>query len=470
MMVPHPVGGGKNLAYQPKTTFWEIDFCPPGHIGYHKPYFQTRPMTRKILAAGSVLALALFSAAAYAAASRPDDGTVCVSLSAAEMATLGKLEKILDDLYARKGRDITTAATRYEQGMLANRLAHEKISPPGTDASRLSPAKKSLLNVLGAYSFARLDGRAKVLNGNDPACRASFQENEAENAKAKEALAIAGDGPLIGTCPVFPQDNAWNQDISQLPVHPNSANYIKSIGLTGHLHADFGGGGEYGIPWVTVGKGQPKLPVNFTAYGDESDPGPYPVPRDAPIEGGKDADGDRHVLAVDTDACVLYELYRAFPTAAGWDADAGATFDLRTGAPRPAGWTSADAAGLPIFPGLARYDEAKAGAIHHALRFTVRRTQKVYVAPARHYASSSTDKNLPPMGLRLRLKASYDISKFTGQSRVVLEALKKYGMIVADNGSDWFITGDANPGWDDEDLNQLKGVPGSAFEAVETEK
>jgi hypothetical protein len=271
----------------------------------------------------------------------------------------------------------------------------------------------------------------------------------------------------VNGCQIFPSDNAWNQDVSQLPVHPNSDNFIRSIGVNGHLHADFGGGGEYGIPWVAVGANQPKLPINFTAYGDESDPGPYPVPVTAPIEGGKASDGDRHVLVVDTSDCVLYELYRAFPTATGWDADSAAKFDLKSNDLRPAGWTSADAAGLPIFPGLARYDEAKAGAINHALRFTVQRTQKAYVSPARHYASSNTDANLPPMGLRLRLKPGYDVSHFTGQARVVLEALKKYGMIVADNGSNWFITGDANPGWDDGDLDQLKTVPGSAFEAVE---
>jgi hypothetical protein len=174
------------------------------------------------------------------------------------------------------------------------------------------------------------------------------------------------------------------------------------------------------------------------------------------------------VLAVDTKSCKLYELYRAFPNHDSWNADSAAKYELSSNAVRPAGWTSADAAGLPIFPGLARFDEVKAGSMNHALRFTVSKTQKAYVYPARHYASSSADANLPPMGLRLRLKADYDISKFTGQSRVVLETLKTYGMIVSDNGSNWFITGDANAGWDDEDLNQLKTVPGSAFEAIES--
>jgi hypothetical protein len=210
------------------------------------------------------------------------------------------------------------------------------------------------------------------------------------------------------------------------------------------------------------------VPINFTAYGDESDPGPYPVPLTAPIEGGAGSDGDRHVLAVRQGECKLYELYRAFPRAGYWDADSGAVWDLNSNARRPDYWTSADAAGLPILPGLVRYDEVAAGRIDHALRFTSWRTQRAFIYPATHFASSSTDPNMPPMGLRLRLKASYDIAGFTGQSRVVLEALKKYGMIVADNGSSWFITGAADPRWNDTDLNQLKTVPSSAFEVVDT--
>jgi hypothetical protein len=240
------------------------------------------------------------------------------------------------------------------------------------------------------------------------------------------------------------------------------------IGSHGFLHADFGGNGAYGIPYVVVDSTQVKLPITFTEYGDESDPGPYPIPLNAPIEGGASSDGDRHVISVDKDACKLYELYHAYPTTTGWEAGSGAKFDLTSNALRPDGWTSADAAGLPIFPGLARYDEVAAGHIDHALRFTVQRTQKKYIHSAAHYASSSTDPNLPPMGLRLRLKADYDISGYTGQSRVILEALKKYGMILADNGGNWFITGASDPRWNDEDLNQLKTVPGSAFEAVTT--
>jgi len=273
-------------------------------------------------------------------------------------------------------------------------------------------------------------------------------------------------GPTIGGCPVFPADNAWNQDISKLPVHPNSAAFIKSINQSDNhfLHADFGGKGEYGIPFNLVPGTQPKVPIEFVEYGDESDPGPYPIPADATVENGS----DHHVLVIDTGDCKLYELYHAAYVGPGWQAGSGAVFDLKSNKLRPPGWTSADAAGLPIFPGLARYDEVDAGSIKHALRFTVERSQAAYILPALHIASDSDDPSYPPMGLRLRLKTSYDISKFTGESRVILEALKVYGMIVADNGTSWFITGAADSRWDDDDLDQLKTVPGAAFEAVDT--
>jgi hypothetical protein len=281
--------------------------------------------------------------------------------------------------------------------------------------------------------------------------------------------ALPGSTPLVAGCPVFPAGNSWNRDVSGDPVDPRSDAYLRSIGLDGTLHADFGSGryGDYGIP-LTVARGdQARVPIRFTAYGDESDPGPYPVPPDARIEGGDDSDGDRHVLVVQQETCRLYELYRAFRGPGdGWSADAGAVFDLRDPKDRPAGWTSADAAGLPILPGLARADEASAGAIRHALRFTVRRTQRAYVAPARHFASSSTDADLPPMGLRLRLKASFDRTGFRGQARAILDALATHGMIVADNGSDWYISGTPDTRWDDDDLDQLKTVPGRAFEVV----
>lgn len=280
-----------------------------------------------------------------------------------------------------------------------------------------------------------------------------------------------GTGQAVGQ--VFPGDNPWNQDISAAPVHPNSANFIASIGLATGLHPDFGtvwNGAPNGIPYVTVGAGQALVPITFTAYGDESDPGPYPVPADAPIEGGPNGSGDRHVLVVDTAGRRLYELYRAFPDGSGgWRCDSGAVFDLATNALRPAGWTSADAAGLPVFPGLVRYDEAvTAGAIHHALRFTVSQSQRGYVSPARHFASSSTDPNRPPMGLRVRLKAAVDISGFPAEVRAILTALKRYGMFVADNGSNWYVSGAPDSRWNDANLATLSAIKGSDFEAVDT--
>jgi hypothetical protein len=273
-------------------------------------------------------------------------------------------------------------------------------------------------------------------------------------------------GPVIGGCPVFPADNAWNADVSAAPLHPRSDSIIARLG--GRLHPDFGENPDYGIPYVVVPADQEAVAVTYDAYGDESDPGPFPIPLDAPIEGGASSDGDRHVLAVQEGTCRLFELYRAFPSATGWTADAGARFDLRSNALRPLGWTSADAAGLPILPGLVRYDEVAAGSIDHAIRVTFAQTQRGYILPATHFASSSTDPDLPPMGLRLRLAASYDISGLTGQARVIATAMQRYGLIVADNGSNWYFQGGTDPRWDDEDLGQLKGIPGSAFEVVDT--
>ncbi len=277
--------------------------------------------------------------------------------------------------------------------------------------------------------------------------------------------------PVISGCPVFSTDNPWNTNISNFCVDPNSSAYINSINQNKqYLHADFGSNPDYGIPYVVVPGSQQFVPILFTEFPDESDPGPYPVPPDAPIEGGNHSTGDRHVLTLDNGTCVLYELYHAFkdPSNDGWSAGSGAVFDLRSDALRHDGWTSADAAGLPILPGLARYDEVAAGAIEHALRFTVASTQRGYIHPATHFASQSSDPSLPPMGLRLRLKGSFDISGFTGQSRIILTALKKYGMIVADNGSSWYITGAPDSRWDDTDLDQLKTVPGNVFEVVQT--
>lgn len=289
----------------------------------------------------------------------------------------------------------------------------------------------------------------------------------------------SGDGgggseppPIGGDCSVFPADSPWNQDVSGLPVHPNSNAYIDSIGRDDQVHPDFGTeweGAPIGIPYVLVGDGEELVEVTYEAYGDESDPGPFPIPLDAPIEGGPDSDGDRHVIAIDTDACRLYELYHAFPEGDGWHANSGTSWDLTENEHHPEGCTSADAAGLPVFPGLVRYDEVvEAGAILHALRFTVSETQRAYVFPARHYASDSTDADLPPMGLRVRMKASYDCSEMSSEAQVVCAAMKRFGMILADNGSNWYVSGAPDSRWDDDALGDLKSVPGDAFEVVDT--
>ena len=270
-----------------------------------------------------------------------------------------------------------------------------------------------------------------------------------------------GGGATLAGCAVFPADNEWNRDVSGDAVDPGSAAYIASIGGSRFLHPDFGSDPTYGIPWTTVPAGQPLVPMSFY-YGDESDAGPYPFPRDAPVEAG----GDRHVLVVQQGTCKLYETFDSEFVGPGWSCGSGAVFDLRSNALRPDGWTSADAAGLPILPGLVRRDEVKSGEIRHALRFTTRRTQSAYVHPATHLASSDGDPALPPMGMRVRLKAAFDLGPFRGDARVILAALKKYGMFVADNGGDWFISGETHRQWDDDDLEQLKTVPGSAFEVV----
>jgi hypothetical protein len=277
----------------------------------------------------------------------------------------------------------------------------------------------------------------------------------------------AAAGPRAYSCPVLPSNNPLNRDISHAPVDPSSAQYIAAIGASGHLHADFGTNPGYGIPYTVVPRNQPRVPIKFSEYGEESNPGPYPVPPNAPVEGAGE-EGDRHVLVLQKGTCKLYELYAARRSGAGWEAGSGATFDLRSNALRPEGWTSADAAGLPIFPLLVRYPEVHAGQIDHALRVTVERTQRGYIHPATHLASSDSDPRLPPMGLRLRLEASFSLAGYHGQALVVLRALKRYGLIVADNGSSWYITGAPDPRWNDEDLNQLKTVPGSAFQAVRT--
>ncbi len=280
-----------------------------------------------------------------------------------------------------------------------------------------------------------------------------------------------GQAPLAAGCPVLPADHIWNARVDHLPLDPNSAAYVATIGAGATVHADFGSGlwdgGPIGIPWVSVPGTQPGVTVSFT-YADESDGGLYPIPPDAPVEGGPNSDGDRHVLVIERDNCVLYELYDAWPQQDGsWEAGSGAIFDLKGYALRPQGWTSADAAGLAILPGLVRYEEVAAGEIRHALRFTAPQTRRAYVWPARHYASDLTGMQYPPMGQRFRLKASYDISGFSPEVQVILRALKTYGMMLADNGSAWYISGAPDERWDNDALHELHQVPGAAFEAVD---
>jgi len=284
-----------------------------------------------------------------------------------------------------------------------------------------------------------------------------------------------GPGASLHGKQLFPSDNPWNQDVSNAPVDPNSNRIIAAIGADAQLHPDFGTvyrGAPNGIPYIVVSGSQPLVRVDLGAYASESDRGPYPIPRNAPIEGGTSPDADRHVIIIDRDNWKLYEMFRAFPNADGsWRAASGAIFDLKSNALRPEGWTSADAAGLPIFPGLVRYDEVfEQREIKHALRFTVKKSRRAYVYPARHYASSDADPNLPPMGMRVRLKASFDISQFSPANQVILRALKKYGMIVADNGGNWFLSGAPDIRWSDEDLSKLKIARAIDFEVVRMDR
>lgn len=285
-----------------------------------------------------------------------------------------------------------------------------------------------------------------------------------------------GVGASLNGKRVFPADNPWNTDISGLPVDPNSAVYLNAIGFDKPLHPDFGtvlDGAPIGIPYIVISGAQARhtYPVTFDYY-TQSDPGPYPTPPTSPIEGGPLSNGDRHVICIDRDNWKLYEMFNAFPIGTGasasWTAGSGAIFDLKSNALRPEGWTSADAAGLPIFPGLVRYDEVfQLGAINHALRFTCHLTAKRYVYPARHWASYSDDPTLPPMGMRMRLKASVDISGYPAPVQVILTALKKYGMFLADNGGDMFISGTNDMRWNDDMLHAMTGIKSQDFEVVQ---
>jgi hypothetical protein len=325
--------------------------------------------------------------------------------------------------------------------------------------------------------------RAALLVG--LACAVAFSAVAVAKKKHKGGKLPRGPYPALGACGVFPKPNlpatapsagdqsAWNQNISQAPPDPNSAAYISNILANGGdmLHPDFGSPREYGFPYAVVGKKQKKTKVNFTAYGDESTHGKYKVPLKALVEGGSSSDGDRHVLAVDRARCKLFELYRAFPRKSPkphWNADAGVIWDLRSAGLRTDGFTSADAAGLPIFPGLARFDEAQSGTINHALRMTVDSTQNAWIHPASHCAGDSNSAAAPPMGLRLRLNAGYNVSGFTGEAHAIAVALKEYGVIIADNGSNWYISGTSDKRWNDENLDQLKAIPGNQFQVVQS--
>lgn len=285
---------------------------------------------------------------------------------------------------------------------------------------------------------------------------------------AANAVAPAG----APACPSFPADNIWHSDVSRLPVHRRSAAWMASTGAgTRRLHPDFGTSGDpaapYGIPYISVAGTHPKVSVTF-GYAAESDRVGYPLGSDTKVEGGRNSGGDMHAIEIDRTTCKLYETFATTQDSAGrWHAGSGAVWDLKTNTLRPAGWTSADAAGLPIYPGLLRRDEVRAGQVDHAIRFTVARTDRSYVWPARHQAGARIDANLPPMGARFRLKAAYNITRLRPDTQVVLRAMKKHGLILADNGSNWFFQGEAVNNWDNAFINELKGIPASAFEAVD---
>jgi len=285
---------------------------------------------------------------------------------------------------------------------------------------------------------------------------------------ASAGAASAPRLPGAPKCPLFPASNVWNKRVDKLPVAANSQAVLGTIGLDTGLHPDFGtvwNGHPNGIPFNVAGKTTKRYRVGFD-YASESDKGPYPIPAKLKIEAGS----DRHALIVERDSCRLYELYALRKTAKGWHAGSGAIWNLRSNRLRPAGWTSADAAGLPILPGLARYDEVARGQIDHALRFTVESTRRAFIYPARHFASDQTDPNLPPMGLRVRLRASFSTAGYPRQARIILTALKRYGMIVADNGSNWYISGAPDPRWSDDALHTLGQVTGADFEVVDSSK
>lgn len=421
--------------------------------------FTSRKRARGITVAGSLsILLALSAAGCGGDGGQAEDATVVSSGSVVSSDTSGVgTSKAVGDSAGASGAG---AAAVQVKPMAPNGDADAGATPGGNAAA---PAVK-----LATKVAAPADG---------------LTTNAGVSTYGSMSRADLGIGASLNGALAFPADNAWNTDVSALPVDPRSDALIASIGLERGLHPDFGAGlydgAPIGIPYVVVAGTQARVPVVFTAYGSESDPGPYPVPPDAPVEGERSgvpgSGGDRHVIVIDRDGNRLYELYRAFRNGDGsWSAESGAVFHLDANDVRPTarpGWTSADAAGLPVFPGLVRYDEAASGAIRHALRFTAPRTRRAYVAPATHWASSSTDPNLPPMGMRVRLKAGYAIPPhFSAETRAILQAMKTYGMLLADNGSSWYVSGAPDPRWNNDRLvSELAQVKGSDFEVVRME-
>ncbi|WP_439541436.1 hypothetical protein [Hyphomicrobium sp.] len=352
--------------------------------------------------------------------------------------------------------------------------AEDVSSKDAFDAAKelgTADAWNAFLEIYPTGFYANLaHGYLKKLGSDAPKPAQAKKQVSAKKAPATGGAPLGPNVSLAGKR-LFPDDSPWHQDISEAPIDANSEAILARIGMDKPLRADFGPeweGKPVGIPYVVVGADQKRVPVTFT-YADESDAGPYPVPQDAPIEGGPNGDGDRHILVLDRDSSQLWELFNAFPDGnGGWKADSGAIWNLKENQVRPAGWTSADAAGLPILPGLVRYDEVvEKGAVEHAMRFTLAKSRRAYVPPASHWASKLNDEDLPPMGMRVRLKADYDTSGFGPEAKVILEALKKYGMILADNGSDNFISGAPDDRWDVDALRQLMRVTTKDLEIIE---
>ncbi len=372
---------------------------------------------------------------------------------------------------AREMYNLARAAEAGWQGSVADARDFELIyvwDGPALLAATPTPGNPLMTRDDERISRRAFQGAAAAIAlGGVTGCLAGAREDD---ARPKDDP-ILGPGASLRGRRLFPADNAWNQEIAGATVDPHSEAILSRIGLGKPLHPDFGTvyqGAPNGIPYTVVPGSQPKVPVRFR-YADESDPGPYPIPPDAPIEGGPNGEGDRLVLVVDRDHGRLYELFsaRKDPDGRGWSAGSGAIFDLNSNALRPPGWTSADAAGLPIFPGLVRFDEVVHDqVVRHAFRFTVVKTRRGYVFPARHFASPHTDADLPPQGMRVRLRKVFDVSRFPPQARVILTALKTHGMILADNGGDWFLSGAPDPRWDDEDLATMKRVKVRDFEVI----